>query len=89
DLVLGLEVVLPDGTLFRELSPLRKNNSGYDVKQLFIGAEGTLGVITGVALKLARKPRQSATAFLAVAAIGDLATILERAQVQTGEAITS
>ncbi|MBN8944158.1 MAG: FAD-binding oxidoreductase [Rhizobiales bacterium] len=89
DLVLGLEVVLPDGSLFCELSPLRKNNAGYDVKQLFIGAEGTLGVITAVSLKLARKPRQTVTAFLAIAAIGDLATILDLAQVQTGEAITS
>jgi FAD/FMN-containing dehydrogenase len=89
DLVLGLEVVLPTGDLFSELSPLRKNNAGYDVKQLFIGAEGTLGIITGVSLKLARKPRQSVTAFLSVAAIGDLATILDVAQTETGEAITS
>ncbi|MET4691900.1 FAD-binding oxidoreductase [Sinorhizobium fredii] len=89
DLVLGLEVVLPDGSLFRELSPLRKNNSGYDVKQLFIGAEGTLGIITGVSLKLVRQPRQTVTAFLAINAIGDLPDLLERAQVQTGESVTS
>ncbi|WP_431324740.1 FAD-binding oxidoreductase [Rhizobium sp. YTU87027] len=89
DLVLGLEAVLPDGSLFSELNPLRKNNSGYDVKQLFIGAEGTLGVITGVSLKLARQPRQTITAFLAVRDIISLATILDVAQIQSGEAITS
>ncbi|WP_318011930.1 FAD-binding oxidoreductase [Mesorhizobium sp. AD1-1] len=89
DLVLGLEVVLPDGSLYSELGPLRKNNSGYDVKQLFIGAEGTLGIITAVSLKLARKPRQTVTAFLAINDIESLAKILAAAQVQTGEQITS
>jgi FAD/FMN-containing dehydrogenase len=89
DLVLGLEAVLPDGSLFSELNPLRKNNSGYDVKQLFIGAEGTLGVVTGVSLKLVRRPRQTITAFLAVRDIVSLATILDAAQTQSGEAITS
>ncbi len=52
DLVLGIEAVLPDGTIFNGLQTLRKDNTGYDLKQLFIGSEGTLGVITGVALKL-------------------------------------
>ncbi len=89
DLVLGLEVVLPDGSLFSELNPLRKNNSGYDVKQLFIGAEGTLGIVTGVSLKLARRPRQTITAFLAVRDIASLTAILGAAQTQSGEAITS
>ncbi len=89
DLTLGLEVVLPDGSLYSELSPLRKNNSGYDVKQLFIGAEGTLGIITAVSLKLARKPSQTVTAFLAIDEIASLAEILGLAQVQTGESITS
>lgn len=89
DLVLGLEVVLPDGSLYSELSPLRKNNSGYDVKQLFIGAEGTLGIITAVSLKLARKPRQTITAFIAIDDITSLADILGLAQLQTGESINS
>jgi FAD/FMN-containing dehydrogenase len=89
DLVLGLEVVLPDGTLYSELSPLRKNNSGYDVKQLFLGAEGTLGIITGVSLKLVRKPSQIVTAFLAINEIASLASLLARAQILTGEAVTS
>jgi FAD/FMN-containing dehydrogenase len=89
DLVLGLEVVLPDGSLYSELSPLRKNNSGYDIKQIFLGAEGTLGIITGVSLKLVRKPRQTVTAFLAINDIASLAAILDAAQIQSGEAITS
>ena len=89
DLVLGLEVVLPDGSLYSELSPLRKNNSGYDVKQPFIGAEGTLGIITAVSLKLALKPSRTVTAFLAIDDIASLAKILGLAQVQTGESITS
>ncbi|WP_174804320.1 FAD-binding oxidoreductase [Martelella limonii] len=89
DLVLGLEVVLPDGTLFSELGPLRKNNTGYDVKQLFIGAEGTLGVITGASFKLARKPRQIVTAMLAAPEIASLGSMLESAQTWTGGAVTS
>ena len=89
DLVLGLEVVLPDGSLFSDLDPLRKNNAGYDVKQLFIGAEGTLGIITGASLKLARRPRKTVTAFLAIADIGELASLLDRAQRFTGDAVTS
>ncbi len=57
DLVLGLEAVLPDGRVFRGLKGLRKDNTGYDLKQLFIGAEGTLGVVTAAALKLFPRPR--------------------------------
>ena len=57
DLVLGLEVVLADGRVMSALKSLRKDNTGYDVKSLFIGAEGTLGVITAASLKLFRSPR--------------------------------
>jgi D-lactate dehydrogenase (cytochrome) len=57
--VLGLEVVLPDGTILENLSTLRKDNTGYDLKQLFIGSEGTLGVITGVSILTPRKPNVS------------------------------
>ncbi len=67
DLVLGLEVVLPDGRLFEGLQGLRKDNTGYDLKQLFIGAEGTLGFITAVTCKLFPRPRSVATAMVAVA----------------------
>ena len=64
DLVLGLEVVLPDGRIWNGLRTLRKDNRGYDLKQLFIGAEGTLGIVTAAALKLFPKPTQIETAWL-------------------------
>ncbi|TDT96740.1 FAD/FMN-containing dehydrogenase [Azorhizobium sp. AG788] len=89
DLVLGLEAVLPDGQLLDVLQPLRKNNTGYDVKQLLLGAEGTLGIITAVSLKLVRKSVQTVTAFLAIPEIEALTQILARAQAYTGECITS
>jgi FAD/FMN-containing dehydrogenase len=66
DQVLGLEAVLPDGRIWDGLRGLRKDNSGYDLKQLFIGAEGTLGIITAAVLKLHPKPTASATAWVAV-----------------------
>ncbi|CAG0123595.1 partial D-lactate dehydrogenase (cytochrome), partial [Rhodocyclaceae bacterium] len=62
DLVMGLEVVMPDGRIWNGLRALRKDNSGYDLKQLFIGAEGTLGVITAAVLKLFPRPQAMATA---------------------------
>ncbi len=64
DLVLGLQVVLPDGRVWDGLRTLRKNNSGYDLKNLFVGAEGTLGMITAASLKLFPKPRAVATALV-------------------------
>ncbi|QKD04193.1 FAD-binding oxidoreductase [Mesorhizobium loti] len=64
DLIVGLEVVLPDGELWNGFSGLRKDNRGYDLKQLFIGAEGTLGIITGVEVKLFPKPGKVETAYL-------------------------
>ncbi|NMF88730.1 FAD-binding oxidoreductase [Aromatoleum petrolei] len=66
DLVLGVEVVLPDGRVWNGLRSLRKDNTGYDLKQLFIGAEGTLGIVTAAALKLFPRPRARATAWVAV-----------------------
>ena len=77
DLVLGLEVVLPDGRIWHGLRGLRKDNTGYDLKHLFIGAEGTLGIITAAVLKLFPRPQAVATACVAVrdpaAAVGLLA----------------
>jgi FAD/FMN-containing dehydrogenase len=64
--VLGLEVVLPDGRVWHGLRALRKDNTGYDLKQLFLGAEGTLGVITAAVLKLHAKPTASVTAWIAL-----------------------
>ena len=66
DLVLGLEVVLPDGTIWNGLRRLRKDNTGYCLRQLFVGSEGTLGVITAAVLKLAPRPRDLAVALCAV-----------------------
>ncbi|MEZ5932364.1 MAG: FAD-binding oxidoreductase [Alphaproteobacteria bacterium] len=66
DLVLGLEVVLADGRVWNGLRALRKDNTGYDLKQLFVGAEGTLGVITAAVLRLFPKPREVRTAWLAL-----------------------
>ena len=71
ELVLGLEVVLPDGRLWDGLRGLRKDNTGYDLKQLFIGGEGTLGIITAAVLRLFPRPRDVQTALVAV---GDVAT---------------
>ncbi|GIT14540.1 MAG: hypothetical protein CM1200mP36_02960 [Gammaproteobacteria bacterium] len=67
DLVLGLEVILPTGEVLSELKGLRKDNTGYDLKSLFLGAEGTLGVITAAVLKLFPEPRSRQTALLGIA----------------------
>lgn len=69
DLVLGLEVVLPDGRIWDGLRTLRKDNRGYDLKQLFIGAEGTLGIVTAAALKLFPRPAQVETALVGLASV--------------------
>lgn len=74
DLCLGLEAVMPDGSIVHGLSGLRKDNTGYDLRHLLIGAEGTLGVITGAVLKLTPTPKARATAFLA---LSDLSAGLE------------
>ena len=66
DLILGLEVVLPDGRILDGLSSLRKDNTGYDLRDLFIGAEGTLGIITAAACKLFSRPATTVTAILAI-----------------------
>ena len=80
ELVLGLEVVLPDGTIFQGLSTLRKDNRGIDLKQLFIGAEGILGIVTAVAVKLTPNPDQVATALLGLASLDDAIRLFRRAR---------
>ncbi|MTH78050.1 FAD-binding oxidoreductase [Paracoccus aestuariivivens] len=82
ELVLGLEVVLPDGSVFDGLSSLRKDNRGIDLKQLFIGAEGTLGIITAVSVKLLPQPEHVATALLALNSLPDAIELYRRARRQ-------
>ncbi|MBU2888791.1 FAD-binding oxidoreductase [Celeribacter halophilus] len=82
ELLLGLEVVLPDGSLFEGLNCLRKDNRGIDLKQLFIGSEGTLGIITAVSVKLLPAPEQVATALLALGSLEDAITLYRRARRQ-------
>lgn len=89
DLVLGLEVVLADGRVWDGLRTTRKDNMGYDLKQLFIGAEGTLGVVTAIALRLTMAWRQVETAFLAVADPAAALALLDRLRADTGDAVVA
>lgn len=87
ELVLGLEVVLPDGSVWDGLRALRKDNSGYDLKQLFIGAEGTLGIVTAAVLKLFPRLSVSATAMVALAGVQQAVDLLRFMQEQVGNRI--
>jgi len=89
DLVLGLETVLPNGRILSTLNTLRKDNTGYDLKSLFIGAEGTLGVITAASLKLFPKIRSVATAFAAVPSPQAAVTLLSELRDTSGDAVSS
>ncbi len=89
DLVLGLEVVLADGRLLSSLSALRKDNTGYDVKSLFLGAEGTLGIITAASVKLFPKLRSSATAFAAIPDVRCAVDLLARLREASGDRVSS
>jgi FAD/FMN-containing dehydrogenase len=89
DLVLGLEVVLPSGEIWNGLRGLRKDNTGYDLKHLFIGAEGTLGIITAAVLKLFPLPRSRATAIAAVRAPEEALRLLGLALARCGERLTA
>ena len=89
DLVLGLEVVLPDGRVWEGLNSLRKNNTGYDLKHLFVGAEGTLGVITAAVLKLFPRPAETVTALLAVPDARAAVRLLGLAQERSGGGVRS
>jgi D-lactate dehydrogenase (cytochrome) len=88
-LVLGLEVVLPDGRVLNQLSGLRKDNTGYDLKQLFIGAEGTLGIVTAATLRLFPRPASTATAFAALPSPAAALGLLARLRDSLGEAVTT
>jgi len=89
DLVLGLEVVLASGEVWNGLRRLRKDNTGYDLKQVFLGSEGTLGIITAAVLKLFPRPRQTATAFAAVTDPAAATRLLARFRSHAGEEITT
>jgi FAD/FMN-containing dehydrogenase len=89
DLTLGLEAVLPDGRIWDGLRGLRKDNTGYDLKHLFIGAEGTLGIITAAVLKLFPRPKASAVAWLAVDSAAAAVELLARLRDRLGERITA
>jgi FAD/FMN-containing dehydrogenase len=88
-LVLGLEAVLPDGALLDGLSALRKDNRGYDLKQLLIGAEGTLGVVTAASLRLIPRPGSTAVAWVGLASPGAALVLLRRLEAALGEAVES
>jgi FAD/FMN-containing dehydrogenase len=89
DLVLGLEVVLPDGRVLDQLRALRKDNTGYDLKHLFVGAEGSLGIITAACLKLFPRPRGYATAFVALADPAAAVRLLDRLRTSLGDTVTT
>jgi len=88
NLVLGLEVVLPDGRVWNGLRGLRKDNSGYDLKQWFIGAEGTLGIITAAVLRLFSLPQVRATAWVAINAPRDAVALLGYLKTRSGDRVT-
>ncbi len=89
DLVLGLEVVLPDGQVWDGLRGLRKDNTGYDLKHLFIGAEGTLGIITAATVKLFPRPKEIETAFVGVAKVEDAMELFAQARKASGDQLTA
>ena len=88
ELCLGLEVVSAAGEVWNGLSGLRKDNTGYDLRHLFIGSEGTLGVITGATLKLYPQPAAASTALAAVGSLADAVALLQLAQARLGAALT-
>lgn len=88
DLALGLEVVLPDGQVWDGLTALRKDNTGYDLKHLFIGAEGTLGIITAAVVKLFPAPRETVTAWLACPTLEACLAVFGRLREASGDAVS-
>jgi FAD/FMN-containing dehydrogenase len=89
ELCLGLEVVTPDGRVWNGLRALRKDNTGYDLRDLYIGSEGTLGVITAAVLKLFPLPAAQLTAFVAVPSVDAAIALLQRAQSRLGAGLTA
>lgn len=89
EMVLGLEAVLADGTIISSMSSVLKNNTGYDLKQLFIGSEGTLGIVTRAVLRLRPKPRSQNTALLAASSFPQLIALLGEADAALGGSMSS
>lgn len=89
DMVLGVEAVLPDGRIWDGLRGLRKDNTGYDLKQLFIGAEGTLGIVTAAVLKLFPRPQAIATACIAVRDPAAAVALLAHLRASCGDKISA
>ncbi|HUC46277.1 MAG TPA: FAD-binding oxidoreductase [Hyphomicrobiaceae bacterium] len=89
NLVLGLEVVLPDGGVWNGLRALRKDNAGYDLKQIFIGAEGTLGIVTAAVLRLLPKPTASETAWIGLASPAAAVALLGHMRARLGDTISA
>lgn len=89
DLCLGIEAVLPDGSVYHGLHRLRKDNTGYDIRNLLIGSEGSLGIITAAVLKLFPKPKECTTAFVSVASPQDAITLLISAQENLGGLVSA
>jgi FAD/FMN-containing dehydrogenase len=85
--VLGLEVVLPDGQVLDRLAVLKKDNRGFDLKQLFIGSEGTLGIVTAATLRLIPQPRSSVTAWVGLGNIEDARVLLRQCERELGETL--
>lgn len=88
-LVLGLEVVLPDGRIWDGLRRLRKDNTGYALREIFLGAEGTLGILTAAVLKLFPRPRERWVVLAAVRDVEAALEVLSRARAATGDAVSS
>ncbi len=89
ELTLGLEVVLADGQVWDGLRSLRKDNTGYDLRDLFIGSEGTLGIITAAVLKIFPKPRSVSTAFVGFDSLGRIPQLFKRASAAAGPNLTA
>jgi FAD/FMN-containing dehydrogenase len=89
DLVLGLEVVMPDGRVWNGLRSLRKDNTGYDLRGLFVGSEGTLGIITGAVLKLFPECKGRATAWVSASSLKQLTNLFTQLRSRCGERLTA